>query len=131
VSWSCFGGNIAEFKKPYKRKYGPKSKLKRPVRVSARKYYGLGQHYWVSLHEEDNPIWDAKEKGWRLCWDDAEGRGRIFSKSFLSMTSAQLWIEKLVRKEFPNKHFKLDKPDLNGLSDDDEKIWFGHYKEGD
>jgi len=130
MSWSYYGGNIAELPKPRRRRYGTRKREKRPVKVSVHKYYGLGQHYWVSLHEDDNPIWDKKEKGWRFCWDDNEGKGRIFSEPFLSMLSAQLWIEEMVKTEFPKKHFELN-TNLNGLTEEDEKVWFGTYKEGD
>lgn len=131
---SCFigGGKIAEFKKPLRRMYGPKSKRKRPVKVSVHRYYGLGPHYWATLHEDDNPFWDAKGKGWRLCWDDLKGKGRIMSEPFLSLTSATLWVREMQRKHFPPSRYKLSvNVSCTNLEESEEKTWFGIFKEGD
>jgi hypothetical protein len=95
-------------------------------------YYGLGKHYWVSMHEEDNPIWDKEGKGWRSCWDDTyENKGRIESAPFLSMISAKQWIERMQKEMFPKKTHRLMPIDFGGISERDEQKWLGIYKEGD
>lgn len=123
-----YGGNIAHY--PGARRQFPGRK-KRRVSISARSYYGIGKHYWVTMHEEDNPIWDTKEKSWRICWDDFEGRGAIESKSFLSIVSAQGWIKEVQKKQFPTKTHVVDAVDFGGLTEADEQKWLGIYKEGD
>ncbi len=122
------GGNIADY--PNARRRFP-GREKRLVSISARMYYGIGKHYWVTMTEEGNPIWDAKEKAWRTCWDDLQGNGAIESKSFLSMVSAQQWIIAMQKKMFPSKTHTLGAIDFGGLSEDDEQKWLGGYKVGD
>jgi len=122
------GGYIKDYPNA-KRKFP--GKTKRRVSVSARMYYGIGKHYWVTMHEEDNPIWDAKEKGWRECWDDLKKNGRIESAPFLSIVSAQSWIKTMTKKYFPAKTHTIGAIDFGGLSEGDEQKWLGIYKEGD
>jgi hypothetical protein len=122
------GGSIKDYPNA-KRKFP--GRTKRLVRISARMYYGIGKHYWITMHEENNPIWDAKEKAWRECWDDLKKNGRIESQSFLSIVSAKLWIEEVAKKYFPKKTHKLQDIDFGGLTEEDEKRWLGIYKEGD
>jgi hypothetical protein len=122
------GGHIKDYPNAKRRFPG---KTKRHVRISAQMYYGIGKHYWVSMYEEDNPIWDAKEKTWRSCWDDLEKNGHIESAPFMSMVSAQEWIKKIQRKYFPKKTHILDPIALGGLRESDEQKWLGIYKEGD
>ena len=121
-----FGGNVKDYPGAKRRFPG---KRKREVTVSVRMYYGIGKHYWVSVKEKDNPIWDGEH--WRTCWDDFEGRGRIESQSFLSMVSAQQWLESLKKKEFPKKTHKWMPIDFSGITEVDEKNWLGILKEGD
>lgn len=122
------GGHIKDYPKARRMFPGRKKRL---VKITAKVYYGLGHHYWITMHEEDNPIWDAKERAWRTCWDDTDGRGAIESKSFLSMVSAQQWIRATQKKMFPTRTHKLGEIDFGGLTEEDEKLWFGIYKEGD
>jgi hypothetical protein len=68
------GGHIKDFQhlSPFTRKF-PNRYSRRKVKVTISRYYGYGPHYYVTIQEEDNPIWDGKE--WRMCWDDKEGKG--------------------------------------------------------
>ena len=54
-----YGGKLKELKKPHRRKYPGKEK--RLVRISIARFAGIGVHYFVSIHEEYNYIWDKKE----------------------------------------------------------------------
>ncbi len=126
------GGHLAELPKPHFRRYGKHRKELRPVRVGVHKYLGLGQHYYVSLSEADNPIWDAKEKGWRLCWDDSGGKGELLHNRFGSLTSATLWVRTQAKKRFPASRYKLSADvSYTNLEESEEQTWFGHFKEGD
>ena len=120
MSISYFGGHIKDY--PNARRMFP-GKKKRLVSVSIHKYYGIGAHFHVTLSEENNPIWDAKEKGWRECWDDTKAKGRIEFTRAQSLTSARAWIEKTMAKEFPPKTHRLDRTDLAGITEEDEKRW--------
>jgi hypothetical protein len=71
------------------------------------RYYGYGPHYHVSLHEEDNPIWDGRvdeyheggPRGWCTPWDKYPGKGRddwnfeeirkTFNDRYLAKTALQ------------------------------------------
>jgi len=85
-------------------------------------YTGIGKHWFVSLKEEDNPIWDVQEDGWRIAWDDTEARGRYFDgPKSLSYGWAHTWAKQMIARHFPNHeiHGDFDAP----------VHWF--YREGD
>jgi hypothetical protein len=44
------------------------------VKVTVSRYYEYGPHYYVTIREEDNPIWNDGK--WVLFWDDTEGTGK-------------------------------------------------------
>ncbi len=114
------GGHLEDIPKPHVRKFpGPK---KRTVKVILGQWYGQAHHVYATLKEEDNPIWDSKESGWRMAWDDREGEGRIFRQHFDDFASARVWIDKTTKKEFPKATHEL----VDEMTD---KRW--HYKEGD
>jgi len=87
------GGYIKNIPQPHRRKY-PDPEQKREVQVHITKYDLVGGvHYHVTFIEEPNPIWDPRAQGeasphfegtaygeqivgWRLAWDDDEGKGR-------------------------------------------------------
>jgi hypothetical protein len=127
------GGNIKDYPGA-KRKFP--GRKKRTVHVSIYKYYGIGQHFHVSLSEEDNPIWDVKEKSWRTCWGDFKGKGRFEFTTARSLLSVKAWIEETIADKFPPKTHKIEKFDLNGITEEDEKKWNktfrrDQFKEGD
>jgi len=133
------GGYLKDIPKPHRRKFpefGP-----RQVRVHIMKYYGIGVHYYASVEEEDNPIWNPLtygEKdsywkdtergnevvGWQIAWDDREGRGRRFNSPG---TKSPYWIRKWVRETI-KKHFRpFDAYEFEDMMG--KRMWF--YREGD
>jgi len=78
LRWS-HGGHLEEISKPHTR-FFPNPYRKRKVTVTISRYYGIGLHYYVSLQEEDNPIWNGE--AWQTAWDDKEGRGRTDTDLF-------------------------------------------------
>lgn len=106
------GGYFEDLPKPWVFRFGPGSPLKRQVNVSVHRYYGIGQHYWVSIDEEDNYIWDAKEKVWRHPWgktktgeDDWQNgkliKGQLFSRPCLSIALAKSYVRHTLNRFFP------------------------------
>lgn len=106
---SVFGGKLADLPKPHRRFYDDKRR-KRPVRISVI-VYSIGKHYWTTLHEEDNPIWDEKEQDWRTCWDDAAARGRIQSKRCNSLVESGRWVRHMKNLVFKNHKLQHDAMD--------------------
>jgi len=119
-----YGGKLEEFPKQGRRRFGPKSKAKREVELSIHRYYQIGVHYWVSLHEENNPFWDAKEKAWRECWDDPEVKGEFMNFQAPSIASAKLWVKQQVKKHFPTKTHTV-RNGYCGLEEREERLWKG------
>lgn len=117
-----WGGYLREIPKPHKRKW-PESREKRTVNISCSIYSGIGKHYYVSILEEDNPIWNAKREVWQKAWDDKKGKGKSFgTRSFDSHRQAMDHIRKILAENFsPETHWFYE----NSTGE----TWF--YREGD
>jgi len=117
-----FGGYLKDLSKPYKRQF-PGDK-KRRVEVRVMQYYGIGIHFYVSVREEENPIWDEKENYWTTCWDDKseETRGKRFSDRFVDYEDVEIFIKETFEKNFSQKTHLLE------FDFETEKKWF--YGEG-
>ena len=94
-----YGGHIADLGPgPQGRMYpqmGP-----RPVEMSVMQF-AMYPHYHVRLQEEENPIWDSREGVWRVCWDDTESKGRLFTESFRSWGAMRHWVWRMMQTTFP------------------------------
>lgn len=108
--------------------------VKRKVRVRVTKFTGIGHHYYVSLTEEDNVVWqttvdDMSERPfWMKPWEDPEGRGRDESKRCFTIGGVDNFIRRCVEKHFPSEtHY------LETMHEDELRLvnnrW--HYNEGD
>lgn len=126
------GGELVSVPKPHVRYYSLVNphKPKRGVKISVMKYYGAGTHYYVSIKEDDNPIWNAKEHCWHYPADDVKGRGRDFEQKFNTLLEAKLFVRDKLKKHFP---LSTHKPthDWDNLVEPERKVWFGRFKEGD
>lgn len=103
----------------------PKCQRKRRVTISIIMFYGIGQHYWVSLKEDGNPVWNTEEGYWFEPWSDRdpEGRGkRLDTQKFNTLIEAKRWIAETLAKEFPKKTHTY-------YNSNTYKRWY--YKEGD
>lgn len=67
-------GSIEDAPHPVQR-YWPGAPKKRRVDVTIMTYDFGGHHYFVSIQEEENPVWDGIEH-WASYPDDVECRGR-------------------------------------------------------
>lgn len=105
-----YGGKLKELTKPpCKRKYPGKEK--RPVHISILRFTGIGTHYYVSIKEEYNFIWDEKEKDWRQPWyssEDKEGSGKIFIGRFNDYGSAASYVKEIIAEHFDKKTHKFE-----------------------
>ena len=126
----CIGGHIKQVPKPHKRWYDDKRR-KRPVKITVMGFWGLGRHYYVSIKEDGNGIWNTKEKTWQECWDDPAARGQQFDKKFDNMVLAAEWVRTMTKKHFPKHTHKLSQDWDNLHVEEDKRIWLGIFKVGD
>jgi len=123
--WECNktimpgGKSIASLPTPHTRYYPHPGKLRRVV-VTVTKYYGIGQHYHVSIDESFNHVWGGD--AWYGFHDDTEGKGSYQSRPFALMASAKVWIRQQI-KQFSRKTHDVT------YSGDRRPKWF--YPEGD
>lgn len=103
------GGYISELKEPHHRWF-PHGRQKREVTVTISTYQGMcpgAKHYYISLREEDNPIWDGFNHQWTMFWDDKIGEGRKLETKKNSEEEARAWALKTFQEEFNPKTHKL------------------------
>lgn len=126
-----FGGHLKDIPEPHKRYFADKRR-KRKVTVTISKWKGVGKHWYVTMIEEDDAIWDSrvtgmwsdktKPNGWTRPWDRSESDGRVFSGSFEVYKKAGECVMEMVANHFPAETHRL----VRAFTD--EK-WF--YREGD
>jgi len=127
---TMIGGHLKEVPKPHVRWYD-KRRGKRLVKVTVMGFWGIGHHYYVTLREDSNGIWNTKEECWQECWDDPKARGQQFDKKFGNMVLAAAWVKEIAKKHFPKKTHKLSQ-DWNNLHvKEDKQVWLGIFKVGD
>ena len=106
------GGYLKEllFSDPPRRFFDDKRR-KRPVHVKIicyGDYGGIGVHYYVTVTEDHNPIWDSKQNIWTSAWDDYVGEGKKFENKFNTYIAAQNYVRKVTKKFPPKSHRILD-----------------------
>lgn len=115
---------MADFKEPIQRLFDD-SRRKRQVQIIVTRFWGAGQHYYVSLKEEPNWIVNPEDGGLVSPFDDTPAnKGRELNKKFNSTSEAQRWIEMMFRGCFKNR-----KRDFSKYQGNVSPRWF--YKEGD
>lgn len=114
------GGNLADIPEPHIRLY-PNPHNRRPVKVSISQFWGFA-HFWASLTEAENPIWNGtlhgpswgkhyenKVIGWQLSWDDDEGKKvRRFEKECNTESEARRFIASTLKKHFPPDQYEIE-----------------------
>lgn len=89
--------------------FHPNPKQKRRVRVGVMRYYGVGVHFYATVDEESNHVWDGKD--WRLPWGNEEGfpvlTGKNFSERFDTYTEAVNFVNSVIAREFSPETHKL------------------------
>ncbi len=125
---TTFGGHLKDIPLPHVR-YWPGSFKKKEVRIRIMRYYGAGGvHYYASLQEDSNPIWNSAEGYWQEAWDDLEGKGRDewgiddWPNRLRSYQLTKLKIQEILAREFPPEAYEYVWDDMT-----DERI----EKEGD
>ena len=124
------GGYLKNTPKPYKRRW-PDEEQQRGLSIRIVRYYGIGRHYYVSVEQEANPIWDAGDAadwgrpgephGWTVCWDDEEGKGKLLSSGqFDTHLQAMNWIQDIVLPQFPDHNVTIN-----------SQAMFEYLREGD
>jgi hypothetical protein len=129
------GGYIKDIPKPHRRMFP--GKTKRKLRISVARY-SCGVHYYVTIREEDNPIWDkslhgpgwGKERadkpiGWHVAWDDKKGKGREFEQRCNTSRAASKYIADMVAKHFPADLYEIEGDSFTN------KITHQYKREGD
>jgi hypothetical protein len=106
VTREIYGGKLEDIPKPRKRKFPGRTKRKVEVSIESYELVG-GRHFYPSIQEEKNPIWDKKEKAWRSPWIDPKGEGKRESSRFDTLEEARAWVRKMLKK-FPKETHKVE-----------------------
>ncbi len=127
------GGYLRDVPEPRVRIF-PHPGIKRAITIRITRYYGVGRHYFASVEERGNPIWDEGVHGWRFCWDDIEKEGRGFhSPRCNSIYWARKWVEEILGKHFPAEQYEYRWQDYTQDEEADGRSdrprWF--YRDGD
>jgi hypothetical protein len=122
------GGYLRDIPDPHVRRW-PGDAKPRDVRVHIMRYYGIGIHYYATVEEEDNPLWDEATQCWRVAWDDDAARGRHFdSHACLSYHWAKWWAKAVLEKHFQGDTYRAIGWSVDEDTDDVMR-WF--QREGD
>lgn len=92
-----YGGHLADIPLPHRRMFDDRRR-KRKVDVSIKRWLS---HYHVSLHAENNPIWNSATKRWQHAWDDHECKSVSDGARFSTLSAANRWIKQTMAKKFP------------------------------
>jgi hypothetical protein len=108
VAYSRIGGHLENVPRPHERKW-PDSEEKRRVKVDVYTWRGMSLgavHWYGSVEEESNPVWDSSILDWRLCWDDEKATGREFRGDFDTKEEVVSWAKEIIGREFePETHY--------------------------
>lgn len=74
INHSTSGGHLADIPLPHIR-YWPGADRKRRLTIGISRFYGVGEHYYLRIVQEKNPIWNSQEGYWHTAWDDEDGNG--------------------------------------------------------
>jgi hypothetical protein len=123
------GGYIKDIPLPHKRRYPSDCGERRRVRINISRYdMAGGIHWYASIHEANNPIWDPRTHaeadpqweevqgteygnrviGWHQAWDDDEGRGREFSKRCQTRQEAIDFVEGIIAEHFSGDGYEIE-----------------------
>jgi hypothetical protein len=103
------GGHLSDIPLPRIRRW-PGCPDKRKITIRITRYYDVGIHYFLTIFEEDNPLWNEKNQEWQFAWDDKEYRGKTdfdFLIKLLPKTRFDAYEEALgwaniILREFPD-----------------------------
>jgi len=110
------GGYLKDVPLPHKRRW-PGEKRQREVHAQIARYVGaMGRHYYASIQEERNPIWDTSDAfgrpgvaGWVCCWDDEGCKGKqLFTEKFDTHVQAMGWVKRMMTEHFPDHELIVD-----------------------
>ena len=107
------GGRLKEIPKPYKYRYPSNDEL-REVRVTVNSFTEIGsigaKHWYVTIKEDDNYIWNIQENCWQQPWDLLEiHKGRKFEDktTFINKPDAMSWARRIVNEHFSGVQYKV------------------------
>ena len=115
------GGYLKESKvsEPYKR-YHDDHPIK--VNITVLKFHGIGIHYYCTIKEEPNFIWEEESQTWTEFWDDPYKLREFQNGNFLTVEDARKWIQETLNENFePGTYFVSE--------ENNDDTWF--YKDGD
>lgn len=120
------GGYLKDAIQPLVRKFPNNLGIKRELKLSVTKFWGVGEHYHVSIEEESNPVLcevDGKLK-WQLAWDDLDLHGLRDSEAFMTKEAVEQWVREAT-KDFSEETHRFVWSALSPIDNE----WF--YKDGD
>ena len=115
------GGELSKITPPHVRFFDV-SRRKREVVVSVMTFYGIGEHYHVTLKQQENPVWNRYRRRWQSPRYDRDSDGRRVSEKFDTCKEAETFIRRVMRWIFPNHRAVRD--DYTG------RRWF-YKRDGD
>jgi len=127
ISGLRHGGYLKDAIQPLVRKFPNKFGIKRKLKLSLTKFWGVGEHYHVSIEEESNPVLcedDAGKLMWLSAWDDLDLHGLRDGDAFVTKEAVEQWVREVTKDFSEETHAFI----WSTLSPIDGK-WF--YKDGD
>ncbi len=112
---STCGGYLKDIPKPHKRKW-PGHAERRRINITVGSFGIVGGiHYYVTLREEDNPIWDStpdryskgEPSGWTSAWDDDKANGRIFERKCKSLHEVARFTDLVLALNFSKDKYEI------------------------
>lgn len=113
------GGKRAEVPEPHVRLHDVPG-YKRTVRVVISRFIAA-RHFYASVEEEDNYIWDSGERTWRKPWDSPYLDGRRYGERFNTADAAEKFVQLCLDDNFKGADIEVKREWLN----------VGYGKEGD
>lgn len=126
ITGSIHGGYLKDAIQPLVRKFPNNLGIKRELKLSVTKFWGVGEHYHVSIEEENNPVL-CEEDGklmWLSAWDDLDLHGLRDGEAFATIEAVKQWVRE-VTKDFSEETHKFVWSTLSPIDNE----WF--YKDGD
>jgi hypothetical protein len=104
-------------------------KVKRPVKISVKKWYGDAHHWYVMIEEDDDELWvpPSKDHPEGMWWRPSSWyrRGQKFDQRFKSEKAAHRFVDLVVKDFFSSKSHEFLK--VTGLAETSRYT----FREGD
>jgi len=110
-----FGGRLTDVPEPHVYYFagpGQDRRLKRNVKAWIIRYAGGGIHYYATVQEDGDFVWDGRstdekpEGCWRACHGDPKVNGRRYDRQCKTVEQAEAFIRETFAEHFPAKRYR-------------------------